>query len=166
MCPSLGALERLSGVPIKQRSSSAPVAFCPKPQELGSPVGHSLLSPFEGSPFEAFPPSPADAGATMLSRAARATWTVHVTWCAQRRPQGAHAHALPLWQGLKADAFVSRTSLNVRACAHSSNAGAWRVGGEHSWLCLHAQENNHPCGLVVGRVRLSCLASKRAVSRP
>ena len=70
MCPSLGVLERLSGVPIKQRSSSAPVSFSPKRRELAPLVGCSLLSPFEGSPFEAFAPGPADAGATVLSRVA------------------------------------------------------------------------------------------------
>ena len=99
MCPSLGALERLSGVPIKQRSSSAPVAFCPKPQELGSPVGHSLLSPFEGSPFEAFAPFPADAGATVLSRVAEGDMdSAHDMVCTAPSARRARPRAT-LWQG-------------------------------------------------------------------
>ena len=58
----MGALEKLSGLPIGQRSSSAPVSFALLPRNLEEQV--------ERSPFEAFAPIPADAGATVLFRVA------------------------------------------------------------------------------------------------
>ena len=63
LCPSLGALERLSEQPMDQRSSSAPMSFAPVPQSVEEPVG---LSPFQ----EEFPAIPAGAGVTLLCRVA------------------------------------------------------------------------------------------------
>ena len=44
LCPTLGALERLSGQAVERRSSSAPVSFMPMPRTLEELVGRS---PFE-----------------------------------------------------------------------------------------------------------------------